>query len=52
MAHVKKALETAGADAQVDLDKGEAYIKADDSISTDTLTKAVTDAGYEVTGIQ
>ncbi len=52
VAHVKKALETAGADAQVDLDKGEAYIKADSSISTDTLTKAVTDAGYEVTGIQ
>jgi Cu+-exporting ATPase len=52
VAHVKKALETAGADAQVDLDKGEAYIKADSSISTDTLTKAVTEAGYEVTGIQ
>ncbi len=52
VAHVKKALETAGADAQVDLDKGEAYIKADSSISTDTLTKAVTDAGYEVTGIE
>ena len=51
VAHVKKALEDKGASAEVDLDKGEAYIKADENISTQALTQAVTDAGYEVLSI-
>ena len=51
VAHVKKAIESLGAQAQVDLDKGEAYVKADSSITAQALTKAVTDAGYEVTEI-
>ena len=51
VAHVKKALEGKGASAEVDLDKGEAYIKADENISTQALTQAVTDAGYEVLSI-
>ncbi len=51
VAHVKKAVEGLGAQADVDLEKGEAYIKADSSISVEMLKKAVTDAGYEVTEI-
>ena len=51
VAHVKKAIEGLGAQADVDLEKGEAYIKADSSISVEMLKKAVTDAGYEVTEI-
>ena len=51
VAHVKKALEGLGAQADVDLDKGQALIKADDSISADALKKAVADAGYEVTAL-
>ncbi len=51
VAHVKKALEGTGAQADVDLEKGEAYIKADESITTDALSAAVTDAGYEVVSI-
>ena len=51
VAHVKKALEGTGASAEVDLDKGEAYVSADESVSAEALKKAVTDAGYEVTGI-
>lgn len=50
-AHVKKALEDTGAQAEVNLEKGEAYITADENISTDALTKAVVDAGYEVTAL-
>ena len=52
VAHVKKAIEGLGAQADVDLDKGQALIKADDSISADALKQAVTDAGYEVTDLQ
>lgn len=51
-AHVKKALEGTGAQADVNLEKGEAYITADESISADALKKAVTDAGYEVAGLE
>ena len=52
VAHVKKAIEGLGAQADVDLDKGQALIKADDSITADALKQAVTDAGYEVTDLQ
>jgi copper chaperone CopZ len=52
VAHVKKALEGVGAAAEVDLEKGEAVVKADDSIAPDTLKNAVTEAGYEVTQLQ
>ena len=51
VAHVKKALEGAGAQAEVDLEKGEARITAGADVSAEALKKAVTDAGYEVTGI-
>ena len=51
-AFVKKALEAAGAQAEVNLEKGEAYITADESISADTLKNAVTEAGYEVTSLE
>ena len=52
VAHVKKALEGAGAQAEVDLEKGEARITAGADISVETLKAAVTDAGYEVTGVE
>ena len=52
VAHVKKAIEGLGAQADVDLDKGQALIKADDSITADALKQAVADAGYEVTALQ
>ena len=51
VAHVKKALEGAGAQADVDLEKGEAQITAGADVSAQALKKAVTDAGYEVTAI-
>ena len=51
VAHVKKALEGAGAQAEVDLEKGEARITAGADVSAEALKKAVTDAGYEVTAI-
>lgn len=50
--HVKKALESVGAQAEVNLEKGEAYITADESVSADLMSKAVTDAGYEVTRLE
>ena len=52
VAHVKKALEGLGAQAEVDLEKGEAVVKADESIAPDMLKNAVTEAGYEVTQLQ
>ena len=52
VAHVKKALEGTGAQAEVDLEKGEARITAGADISVETLKAAVTDAGYEVTGVE
>ena len=51
VAHVKKALEGAGAQAEVDLEKGEARITAGADVAAEALKKAVTDAGYEVTAI-
>ena len=51
VAHVTKALEALGVTAQVSLEQGTAVVSGtlpDDA----ALTKAVTDAGYEVTGIE
>lgn len=47
--HVKEALEAfEGATADVNLEAGTATIEAPESISKETLAKAVVDAGYEV----
>lgn len=52
-ARVEKALqETAGVTAvTVSLEEKQAVVTAEDSVTDETLTKAVTDAGYEVVGI-
>ena len=52
-ARVEKALGAlAGVEqAKVDLEKKTAYITADASVSDEVLTKAVTDAGYEVVSV-
>lgn len=52
-AHVKKALEAiAGVTgADVSHEKGTAVVTLAQDVSNDVLTKAVTEAGYEVTGI-
>lgn len=50
-AHVEKALNAIeGVTATVDLEHGTATVTGD--VSPEVLTKAVTDAGYEVTGIE
>ncbi|MDR0426488.1 MAG: heavy metal translocating P-type ATPase [Clostridiales bacterium] len=53
-AAVKRALEAvAGVEsAAVDLAKKTARVKRSDGVADDALTKAVTDAGYEVTGVR
>ncbi len=52
-ARVEKALNAlAGVQATVDLEAKTATVEAPDSVSDDMLRDAVTDAGYEVTGIQ
>lgn len=50
VAHVEKALTALGVTAQVDLTSGTAVVTGD--VSDEVLTKAVTDAGYEVVSIQ
>lgn len=52
-ARVEKALqETAGVTAvTVSLEEKQAVVTVEDSVTDETLTKAVTDAGYEVVGI-
>lgn len=47
-AHVKKALEALGVSAVVSHKEGTAIVEAPDEIPSEILTKAVTDAGYEV----
>jgi len=49
VAHVKKALEVLDPKVEVSLGENCARVQAD--IDNETLTKAVVDAGYEVTGI-
>lgn len=50
--HVKDAFSALGADAEVSLEKKLAEVSFDNEISDEALTKAVTDAGYEVKGIR
>lgn len=52
-ARVEKALnELDGVNATVDLDKKTAFIKLSKGINDEVLTKAVTDAGYEVVSVK
>lgn len=52
-AAVKKALEGIdGVQADVNLEDKAAYITAPDNVDKDVLVKTVTDAGYEVVGIE
>lgn len=52
-AAVTKALNSiSGVRAEVDLEKKEAYVETGDSVTQDMLSKAVTDAGYEVISIE
>ena len=52
-ARVKKALEgiEGVTSAEVSHEKGNAVVELSAEVSDETLTKTVTDAGYEVTGI-
>ena len=49
VAHVKKALAPLDANVEVMLDKNCAVLSAD--VADDAIIAAVTEAGYEVTGI-
>lgn len=50
---VEKALNGIdGVNAKVDLEKKTAYIEMDKDVSDDELTKAVTDAGYDVVSVK
>ena len=54
--HCQKRVEDAlnsiaGVEAQVDLNKAQANIKASEDVTDEALIKAVEDAGYEVVGI-
>ncbi|MBR6232433.1 MAG: heavy metal translocating P-type ATPase, partial [Erysipelotrichaceae bacterium] len=48
--HVSNALSSIGAEAQVSLEDGKAYLK-NTALCDEQITKAIEDAGYEVTGI-
>ena len=50
VAHVKKALDGIGVEAEVILDKNCAIVDA--AADNDAIVKAITDAGYEVKGIE
>ena len=53
VAHVTKALEAVeGVTPEVSLEDKAAYLTLDREVPDEVLTKAVTDAGYEVTGIE
>lgn len=50
---VSKALNAIeGVNANVSLEDKAAYITLTQDVSKETLTQAITDAGYEVTGIE
>ncbi len=50
---VEKALQTIpGVTAAVDLEAKKAYVSSEAEVADETFTQAVTDAGYEVMGIQ
>ena len=53
-ARVKKALEAIEGvqEAKVSHQEGSAVVKAAAAVSKDALAKAVTDAGYEVKGVE
>ena len=53
-ARVRKALEAVEgvSEAAVSHKEGSAVVKATDTVSKEALTKAVTDAGYEVKGVE
>ena len=52
-AAVTKALNAIeGVKAEVNLEKKEAYVEAADTVAKETLTQAVTEAGYEVVSIE
>ena len=50
VAHVKEALKALGADVEVSLENGEAVL-SNTALCDEDITKAITDAGYEVTEI-
>ena len=52
--HVTKALEgiPGASNVNVSLESKKATVTVPDSVTDDTLTAAVAEAGYEVTGIQ
>ncbi len=52
VAHVTKAIEALGAQAQVDLEAGTASVKAPSAVTAEQLRSAVADAGYEVISVQ
>lgn len=49
--HVKDALSQLGADAEVSLDEGKAYLK-NTALTDEQITEAITAAGYSVTKIE
>ncbi len=52
-ANVEKALNAIpGVTAQVDLDAGTANLTCSQEVTDDALTAAVTEAGYEVKGVE
>ena len=51
VAHVRKALENIGLNAEVDLEKKCAVVSGHD-VSDSTVRKAIADAGYTVTDIK
>ena len=51
-AHVEKALQAIpGVTVQVDLEAGQAAVTCPETVTVEDLTKAVTEAGYTVKGI-
>ena len=52
-AHVEKALQAIpGVTVQVDLEAGQAAVTCPDTVTVEDLTKAVTEAGYTVKGVE
>ena len=52
-AHVEKALQAIpGVTVQVNLEAGQAAVSCPDTVTVEDLTKAVTDAGYTVKGVE
>ncbi len=52
-AHVEKALQAIpGVTVQVDLEGGKAHVSCPETVTVEDLTKAVTDAGYTVKGVE